>query len=67
MLKAVPITADQFQRHFPSPMHPYNSVSFTELNRHKVEEVIYLALTDEKKRTLFGIILGKKGSTLRGR
>ena len=64
MLKAVPITADQFQRHFPSPMHPYNSVPFTELNRHKVEEVMYLALTDEKNRTLFGIILGKKGSML---
>lgn len=58
------VSAQEFERMFPKPSHVFNSVAFSEHNRHKCDDgdVRYLFVGDTKVRA--GIILGRRGDTL---
>ena len=52
------LTPKEYPRLFPKAPHVFNSVAFTELNRHKCDEVRDFAFSDGKPRA--GIIIGKR-------
>lgn len=56
------ISTKQFGDLFPAPQHVYNSVMFSELNRHKVANVRYLLIHEGK--TKLGITLGERAEGL---
>ncbi|MDE6556435.1 MAG: GNAT family N-acetyltransferase [Duncaniella sp.] len=64
MLTVIRVTPDAYASVFPTTSHVYNSVKFSELNRNKAEEVIYLLLNDEKGKPQFGITLGLRENML---
>ncbi len=53
------ISAKEYAELFPNPPHVFNSVAFTELNRHKCDVVHYLIFSDTKLRG--GLIVGQRG------
>lgn len=56
------ISPEDYAARFPHPPHIFNSVEFTELNRHKVSGLHYLILQDT--RTRGAIILGRRDNML---
>lgn len=58
MMKIQEVTAEEYQRLFPSPQHVYNSVRFTELNAPKVRAVRRFCLNDGKPR--LGLTVGER-------
>ena len=55
-------SAEEYGRLFVNLPHIYNSVEFSELNRHKAESLHYLLFKDTKVR--FGIVLGERNGVL---
>lgn len=56
------IDAKSFKQLFTNTVHVYNTTEFTELNREKCENVVYLAFYDKKAR--LGLIAGERNGTL---
>lgn len=55
------LSAKEYAELFPNPPHVFNSVAFTELNRHKCDAVHYLAFSDTRLRG--GLIVGQRGDS----
>ena len=64
-MQIVRCTPQEYKSLFPNPSHVFNSVEFNELNRHKCDEVHYLAFNDDKGKNRLGIILGQRGNVLK--
>lgn len=56
-MQIIETSAGEYRKRFEVFPHIYNSVAFSELNRHKAERLHYLLL--ENTRLRFGIILGE--------
>lgn len=56
------LTSEEYQAYFTLPFHVYNSVEFTELNKGKCENVLYIAFKDSKVR--LGITFGERNRLL---
>lgn len=52
------IDSSVYKNYFSNPYHIFNSVSFSELNKDKCNNLHYLLFKDSKVR--FGIVLGEK-------
>lgn len=59
VMNVTELSAKKYAELFPNPAHVFNSVAFTELNRHKCDAVRYLAFSDTKLRG--GLIVGQRG------
>lgn len=57
------LDSDSYRRAFPHPGHIYNSVQFSELNRGKCDDVLYLALYDGG-RLRCGMIAGERDGAI---
>ena len=57
------IKAEEYKNLFKAVPHVFNSVEFSELNKHKAEAVSYLAFADGGK-TKAGLILGERADGL---
>lgn len=64
-MQLVRCTPQEYKSLFPNPSHVFNTVEFNELNRHKCDDVHYLAFNDYKGKTRLGIILGQRGNVLK--
>lgn len=62
-MKAIEVTAKEYQLTFPRPAVVYNSAAFTELNAGKVDRVRRIIICGDKP--LLGITLGEKDGQLR--
>ena len=56
------VEAEEYKSYFPKNEHIFNSVAFTELNKHKCKSVRYLVFKDKKAR--LGIIAGENDGIL---
>lgn len=56
------VDCHEYKAVFPSCPHVYNTVDFTELNRHKVDAVHYLLCDGSHPK--FGIVLGERNGVL---
>lgn len=56
------IDAKSFKQLFTNTVHIYNTTEFSELNREKCENVVYLAFYDKKAR--LGLIAGERNGAL---
>lgn len=56
------IDSSVYKNYFSNPYHIFNSVSFSELNKDKCDNLHYLLFKDSKVR--FGIVLGERGECL---
>ena len=63
MMHITEIEAGEYKQLFKNMPHVFNSVEFTELNKHKVEAVKYLAFADGGKPKA-GLIVGKRSGGL---
>ena len=61
-MKIIDVSAAQYKEHFSKPLHVFNSVSFSELNKDKCDGLHYLLFEDTK--IIFGLVLGEKGNSL---
>ena len=59
----VEIDKNIFRRHFYKDPHPFISIPFIELNRHKIDKIVYL-IEDKKKKNSIGLIAGIKNKSL---
>ena len=57
------VSKEEYRRNVVSPFSKFDTVEFVELNKHKVDEVKYFLLEDNKKR--FALVGGIKGDTLK--
>lgn len=64
-MKAFRISPEEYATLFPTPSHLYNSVEFNLLNAPKCDDVHFVALRDDRAKTRFGVILGRRGTMLR--
>lgn len=64
-MKATRLLPEEYGRIFPSPLLVYDSVSFSELNRSKCDDLHYIVLSDERSKMRLGVILGEKDGMLR--
>ena len=56
------VNDNEYKSYFNKTYHTFNSVEFSELNKNKVDELLYLLFKDTKIR--LGIVLGKRGNFL---
>ena len=61
---AVRVSADEYEKLVPDKRVFFNEPKFSELNKWKVDDVIYLILMREDSAR-FGLILGRKGDSAR--
>ncbi len=57
----IEVTKELFSSHFPAEQHPFLSQKFINLNKHKVDDILYL-IQDIKKPSI-GLVLGLKGKS----
>lgn len=57
------VTAEEYQKLFPTPTSVFNSVEFSELNKEKCLNLHYLVFRDTKNR--LGMIVGEREGNLR--
>lgn len=61
-MEILELTSEEYSKIFPQTYHVYNSASFSQLNKYKVEKVHYLIFKDNKVR--LGIVLGESKNNL---
>ena len=61
-MEILELSSNEFSQVFVAPYHVFNSVKFSELNKHKCDTLHYIAFKDSKIR--LGIILGEKDCKL---
>lgn len=61
-MRLTEIDAEEYKGLFGNPLHVFDTVGFSELNRHKVKSLRYLAFSDTKVRA--GIVAGERADGL---
>lgn len=61
-MELIKVSAKEYKSYFNKTFQVFNTVEFSELNKSKVDEVVYFLFKDAKVR--LGIVLGKKGNEL---